>query len=58
MLFYPTTGAKQALWLSYSSALGMLQTVIDVLGPAQLLYYCQDSIHVMTAYAAVFLIKV
>lgn len=58
MLFYSTTGAKQALWLAYSSALGMLQAIVDILGPAQLLYYAQDSIHAMTAYAAVFLIKI
>lgn len=58
MLVCGASAVKQALWLSYTSAMEMLQTIIDVLGPANLLYYAQDSIHVMTAYAAVFLIKV
>lgn len=58
MLVCTSSVAKQALWQSYTSALEMLQVIIEILGPAQLLYYAQDSIHVMTAYAAVFLIKV
>ncbi|KAL4904747.1 hypothetical protein BDW74DRAFT_168325 [Aspergillus multicolor] len=41
-------------WLSYQSALDMMQLVTDSSG---LLYLAQDSVHVMTAYAAIFLIK-
>ncbi len=48
---------KRALWLSFSSATDMLNLVAD---PAiqSFLYFAQDSIHVMTAYAAVLLVKV
>lgn len=42
-------------WLSYQSALAMLDLVAE---SSALLYLVQDSIHVMTAYAAIFLIKV
>ncbi|KAL4940478.1 fungal-specific transcription factor domain-containing protein [Aspergillus oleicola] len=41
-------------WLSYQSALDMLHLVAE---SSSLLYLVQDSIHVMTAYAAIFLIK-
>ncbi|RDW72666.1 Zn(II)2Cys6 transcription factor [Aspergillus mulundensis] len=41
-------------WLSYQSALDMMQLVTESSG---LLYLAQDSVHVMTAYAAIFLIK-
>jgi hypothetical protein len=36
----------------------MFKAIIEIVGPAQILYFAQDSIHVMTAYAGVFLIKV
>ncbi|KAL5338026.1 hypothetical protein BJX70DRAFT_399119 [Aspergillus crustosus] len=44
----------KAFWLSYVSAVKMLQLVAE---SSPLLYLAQDSIHVMTAYAAIFLIK-
>ncbi|KAL4972487.1 hypothetical protein BDW66DRAFT_162867 [Aspergillus desertorum] len=42
------------LWLSFESALAMLQLVT---ASSSLLYLAQDSVHVMTAYAAIFLTK-
>ncbi|KAJ6121186.1 hypothetical protein N7523_005466 [Penicillium sp. IBT 18751x] len=42
-------------WISYESALSMLRLVTE---SSSLLYLAQDSIHVMTAYAAIFLMKV
>ncbi|KAF9880085.1 putative fungal specific transcription factor [Colletotrichum karsti] len=44
----------EALWVSYSSALEMLHLICR---HASWLYFAQDSIHVMTAYSAAFLIK-
>ncbi|KAL4962415.1 fungal specific transcription factor domain-containing protein [Aspergillus stella-maris] len=41
-------------WLSYQSALDMLRLVAE---SSSLLYLAQDSIHIMTAYAAIFLVK-
>ncbi|KAL2819720.1 hypothetical protein BJX63DRAFT_381528 [Aspergillus granulosus] len=41
-------------WLSFQNATAMLQLVVE---SSDLLYLAQDSIHVMAAYAAVFLIK-
>ncbi|KAL4866517.1 hypothetical protein BDV12DRAFT_210441 [Aspergillus spectabilis] len=41
-------------WLSYEGAVTMLQLVAE---SSPLLYLAQDSIHIMTAYAAIFLIK-
>ncbi|KAH8691462.1 hypothetical protein BGW36DRAFT_400737 [Talaromyces proteolyticus] len=45
----------ESLWSSYSSAIEMLKLVSHF---SQFLYFAQDSIHVMTAYAAAFLIKI
>jgi uncharacterized membrane protein len=45
----------EVLWVSYSSALEMLQLINR---SASFLYFAQDSVHVMTAYSAAFLIKV
>ncbi|KAL5041700.1 hypothetical protein BDW71DRAFT_201157 [Aspergillus fruticulosus] len=42
------------VWLSFESALAMLQLVT---ASSSLLYLAQDSVHVMTAYAAIFLTK-
>ncbi|KAL4893595.1 hypothetical protein BDV59DRAFT_177663 [Aspergillus ambiguus] len=42
-------------WVSYDNAITMLGLVTEY---APLLYLVQDSIHVMTAYAAVFLVKI
>ncbi|KAL3477035.1 fungal-specific transcription factor domain-containing protein [Aspergillus californicus] len=42
-------------WLSYQSALEMLQLAAE---SPSVLYLAQDSVHVMTAYAAIFLIKI
>lgn len=47
----------ESLWISYSAALKMLQLVGDD-SNRSCLYFAQDSVHVMIAYAAVFLIKV
>ncbi|KAI4600437.1 hypothetical protein KJ359_000792 [Pestalotiopsis sp. 9143b] len=44
----------EVLWVSYSSAVEMLQLINR---SASFLYFAQDSIHVMTAYSATFLIK-
>ncbi|KAL4951257.1 hypothetical protein BDW69DRAFT_201558 [Aspergillus filifer] len=41
-------------WLSYRNALDMLRLVAE---SSSLLYLAQDSIHIMTAYAAIFLVK-
>ncbi|RDW84488.1 hypothetical protein BP6252_02078 [Coleophoma cylindrospora] len=49
--------SKQAVWTCYSAALDMLKQISDQFGPLKLLYFAQDSVHVMTAYSAVFLIK-
>jgi hypothetical protein len=48
---------KQSLLISYSSAVEMLQLLVK---PAfsPLLYFVQDSVHIMIAYAAIFLVKV
>ncbi|XPS81575.1 hypothetical protein M3J07_013536 [Ascochyta lentis] len=46
----------EAIWNSCSSALDMLKLVPD-LPTSQLLYFAQDSVHIMIAYATVFLIK-
>lgn len=43
------------LWESYSNAIEMLKLVCHF---STRLYFAQDSIHVMTAYSAAFLIKV
>lgn len=45
----------EILWVAYSSAIEMLQ-LLSRYSPR--LYFAQDSIHVMTAYSAAFLIKV
>ncbi|KAG7075722.1 fungal specific transcription factor domain-containing protein [Colletotrichum scovillei] len=45
----------EALWVSYSSALEMLHLICR---HSSWLYFTQDSVHVMTAYSAAFLIKV
>lgn len=50
--------SKPALWLCTSSAMGMLDQISREFGPLKQLYFVQDSIHCMTAYAAIFLIKV
>ncbi|EEP81413.1 predicted protein [Uncinocarpus reesii 1704] len=50
--------SKQSLWICYSSALEMLRLVVNRLGTTSHLYYCQDSVHVMVAYAAVVIIKI
>jgi hypothetical protein len=47
----------EAIWNSYSSALDMLKLVSQP-SSAQLIYFAQDSVHVMIAYATVFLVKV
>ncbi|KAF4835220.1 Protein priB [Colletotrichum tropicale] len=44
----------EALWVSYSSALEMLHLICR---HSSWLYFAQDSVHVMTAYSAAFLIK-
>jgi hypothetical protein len=45
----------EILWVAYSSAMDLLQIVSR---HSSRLYFAQDSIHVMIAYGAVFLIKV
>lgn len=47
----------EAIWNSCSSALDMLKLVSEP-SASQLVYFAQDSVHVMIAYATVFLIKV
>ncbi|TGO52936.1 hypothetical protein BCON_0132g00030 [Botryotinia convoluta] len=49
--------SKSVLWQCSSSAIGMLENISKVIGPLKQLYFVQDSVHVMTAYAAIFLIK-
>ncbi|KAB8304041.1 hypothetical protein EYC80_005387 [Monilinia laxa] len=49
--------SKSALWQCSASAIGMLDNISNVIGPLKQLYFVQDSVHVMTAYAAIFLIK-
>ncbi|KAF1931062.1 uncharacterized protein M421DRAFT_408446 [Didymella exigua CBS 183.55] len=46
----------EAIWNSCSSALDILKLVSEPLA-SQLVYFAQDSVHVMIAYATVFLIK-
>lgn len=53
-----TSVSKQALWVCYMSALEMLRLVVDRLGAGSHLFYCQDSVHVMIAYATVIMIKI
>lgn len=50
--------SRSALWHCSSSAIGMLEQISMKFGPFKQLYFVQDSIHVMVAYAAIFLIKV
>lgn len=52
-----TSVDTEAIWNSCVSALNMLKLVSE-LSTSQLLYFAQDSVHVMIAYATVFLIKV
>ncbi|EED21240.1 protein priB, putative [Talaromyces stipitatus ATCC 10500] len=46
---------QETLWTSLSSAVAMLKLVAQY---SSRLYFAQDSVHVMTAYSAAFLIKV
>lgn len=46
----------EALWISYNAAIRMLHLVAHESNTSSL-YFAQDSVHVMVAYAAVFLIK-
>ncbi|KAF2635882.1 hypothetical protein P280DRAFT_501671 [Massarina eburnea CBS 473.64] len=46
----------EALWISYNAAIKMLHLVSEE-SSTSCLYFAQDSVHVMIAYAAVFLIK-
>ncbi|PGH00113.1 hypothetical protein AJ79_08296 [Helicocarpus griseus UAMH5409] len=50
--------SKQALWVCYTSSLDMLRLVVDRLGITVHSSCCQDSVHVMVAYAAVLMIKI
>lgn len=50
--------SMSALWNCLSSAIGMLEKISLEFGPYKQLYFVQDSIHVMVAYATIFLIKV
>ena len=52
-----TSVDTEAIWNSGSSALSMLDLVSEA-STSQLLYFAQDSVHVMIAYATVFLVKV
>lgn len=52
-----TSVDTEAIWNSCSSALDMLKLVSEP-SASQLVYFAQDSVHVMIAYATVFLIKV
>ncbi|KAM5432152.1 hypothetical protein McanCB21832_005163 [Microsporum canis] len=52
------SASKPALWVCYASSLEMVRLIIDRLGTTSYLYYCQDSIHVMVAYAAVAIVKI
>ncbi|KAF4467417.1 fungal specific transcription factor domain-containing [Fusarium albosuccineum] len=45
----------ETIWLAYTSAMSMLKLISQY--SAQL-YFAQDSIHVMTAYSAAFLVKI
>ena len=47
----------QAIWCGYNAALDVLRLVADQ-SNAAFLYFVQDSVHVMIAYAAVLLVKV
>ncbi|KAF2996279.1 hypothetical protein E8E13_005006 [Curvularia kusanoi] len=51
-----TSVDTEAIWNSGSSALTMLKLVSEA-STSQLLYFAQDSVHVMIAYATVFLVK-
>ncbi|UPX14897.1 uncharacterized protein EKO05_0005368 [Ascochyta rabiei] len=51
-----TSVDTEAIWNSCSSALDMLKLVSEP-SASQLVYFAQDSVHVMIAYATVFLIK-
>jgi hypothetical protein len=48
---------NEGWWVSYSVALEMLQ-VISEASLSPLLYFAHDSVHVMIAYAAGFIVKV
>ncbi|KAI5309928.1 hypothetical protein KEM55_002107 [Ascosphaera atra] len=50
--------SKEALWVCYTSALDMLRLVVDRLGVGSHLFYCQDSVHAMVAYATTVVIKI
>jgi hypothetical protein len=52
-----TSVDTEAIWNSCWSALDMLKLVSEP-SASQLVYFAQDSVHVMVAYATVFLIKV
>ena len=52
-----TSVDTEAIWNSCSSALDMLRFASEP-SASQLVYFAQDSVHVMIAYATVFLIKV
>jgi hypothetical protein len=52
-----TSVDTEAIWNSCSSALDMLK-LVSAPSASQLVYFAQDSVHVMIAYATVFLIKV
>jgi hypothetical protein len=50
-----TTPGSSILWSAYTSALTMLQLIQKY---SSSVYFAQDSLHVMTAYSAAFLLKV
>lgn len=52
-----TSVDTEAIWKSCLSALDMLR-LVSIASTSPLLYFAQDSVHVMIAYATVFLIKV